>query len=900
MLHLLYTPPRRVPQALADRVKSELERMEDLQVITKVDTPTKWVNSMVVVEKPSGALRICLDPRDLNKAIQRPHYPLKTLNDILPQLSGAHYFTKLDARSGYWNIKLDEASSYLTTFNTPYGRYRFLRLPFGLKSSQDEFQRKVDECYAGLQGVVAIVDDVLVYGKTRDEHDQNLRAALQRSREKGIKLNDEKLKVGQSEVEYFGHILSKDGVKPDPKKVNAITDMKPPQNRSELETVLGMINYLAKFAPNLSEVTSPMRQLLSKKSEFVWDSAQEESFEKVKDILTRSPGPILAYFDPDKDVVLQVDASKYGLGATLLQDGRPVSYASKSLTPSEVNYAQIEKEMFAILFGCKHFHQYIYGREVLVQTDHKPLVAIMQKSILAAPARLQRMILQLQRYTLRLVHVPGKQIPVADTLSRKYLPDTVPGLSKGIEAQVHMVHENVQFSDRRLNEIRTSTQADPQFQTLSKVILEGWPDLRRNCPKSVQEFWNFRDELSVENGLVMKGQRIVIPPNLRRELLDILHVGHTGVEKTLRRARDILFWPGLTADITNLVLNCTTCLQFRNSNPKEPLQSHEIPSYPWQEVASDLFSWDDKDYVLIVDYYSRYFEVFRLPNTLSATVIAKCKETFARYGIPEKFMSDNGPQYASSEFANFAKQWNFQHITSSPRYPKSNGLAEKTVQTVKRIFSKSKADGHDVNLALLTYRTTPLDIGLSPSQLLMSRRLRSNLPSVIDSLKPINQNVDKVREKLQLSHDKSKVYHDRSAYPLRPLDPGDSVRVQLFDKKWTPAVVTESLGNRSYSVKTSNGTIYRRNRKFLLKTSEAPQPEECAPPQYDVVQPYTNIDFKPTPPKTNIVADTVKPSFPNICVKPVTSSTQNSDSAFKQPYVTRSGRTVKPKIIQSM
>ena len=212
----------------------------------------------------------------------------------------------------------------------------------------------------------------------------------------------------------------------------------------------------------------------------------------------------------------------------------------------------------------------------------------------------------------------------------------MPELSKGIEAQVHLVHENIQVSDRRLEQIRLSTESDPQFQTLTKYILEGWPESQRDCPSSIREYWNF-NELSIENELVMKGCRIVIPHDLRTELLKVLHVGHTGVEKTPRRARDIVFWPGLTKDITDLILNCNICLEFRNSNPKEPLQTHEIPSYPWQTIASDLFLWDDKDYVLFVDYYSRYFEVFRLTNTHSSTIMSKCKEVFASHGIQWRY-----------------------------------------------------------------------------------------------------------------------------------------------------------------------------------------------------------------------------------------------------------------------
>lgn len=227
-IHPVVHPPRRVPFALHDKLKSEHERMEQTEIITKVSTPTEWVNSLVIVEKPkSGKLHICLDPQDLNRTIMRPHYPMRTLEDVIPLLSGAKFFTKLDARSGYWAIKLCEESSYLTTFNTPLGRYRFFRLPFGLKSSQDEFQRKIDEFFEGLIGIVAIVDDILVFGHTQEEHDNNLRAILERAREKGVKLNEDKLEVGVFKLEYFDHIVTSEGLKPDPAKVTAVQDMQP-------------------------------------------------------------------------------------------------------------------------------------------------------------------------------------------------------------------------------------------------------------------------------------------------------------------------------------------------------------------------------------------------------------------------------------------------------------------------------------------------------------------------------------------------------------------------------------------------------------------------------------------------------------------------------------------------
>ena len=274
---------------------------------------------------------------------------MKTLDDILPKLSGAKNFTKLDARSGYWAIKLSEKSSFLTTFNTAFGRFRYRRLPFGLKLSQDEFQRKIDETLEGLHGVCAIVDDILVYDKTRGEHDKNLREVLKRCLEKGIKFNEDKLEVAVTEMQYFGYFFTSSGLKPDPSKVSAIVNMEPPKNKAELETLLGMVNYLSKFAPNLLQVTSPMRQQLTKNAEFTWVQIQNDAFEKVKCVLTQTP--VLAYFDPDKLVTIQSDASKFGLGSTLMQDGKPIAYASKSLTQTEINYSQIEKELLAILFS---------------------------------------------------------------------------------------------------------------------------------------------------------------------------------------------------------------------------------------------------------------------------------------------------------------------------------------------------------------------------------------------------------------------------------------------------------------------------------------------------------------------------------------------------------------------
>jgi hypothetical protein len=378
---------------------------------------------------------------------------MPTLEDALVKIPGAKYFSKLYAKSGYWQMTLSTKASFMTTFNSPFGRYRFLRMPFGLVSAQDEFQRKMDEVFEGVPGVVALVDDLLVTGRTKEEHDRNLKATLERATEKQLKLNPEKLTIGVQEVEYFGHVISAEGVKPDPMKVKAIQEMKPPTDRKELETMLGMVTYLSKFAPHLAETTKPLRDLLKNENEFVWDAQQQSAWESIKSTLASQP--VLTIYDPDKKITLQVDASKHGLGAIIFQDNKPIAYASKSLSKTEENYAQIEKELYAIVFGCERFHQYIYGHHnVLVQSDHKPLETIMKKPLASAPPRLQRMLLRLQKYSIKVVHVPGKQIPVADTLSRKSLPPEPRDATEDLDAQIHSIINNLPVSDQKMDLLR--------------------------------------------------------------------------------------------------------------------------------------------------------------------------------------------------------------------------------------------------------------------------------------------------------------------------------------------------------------------------------------------------------------------------------------------------------------
>ena len=297
----------------------------------------------------------------------------------------------------------------------------------------------------------------------------------------------------------------------------------------------------------MAEMTCPLRQLLTKDAEFVWDTPQQNAFDKIKDVITQEPGPVLAYFDPRKPITIQSDASKHGLGCVLLQDGKPVSFASKSLTPTEVGYAQIEKELYAVLFACKRFHQLVYGKHVTVQTDHRPLVAIAKKGLHACPPRLTCMLLQLSKYDLDVTYVRGKDIPVADTLSRKFLSETYPEITEGLDYQIHAVMSSIPISDRKMDIIRQATKDDAQMQELKQTIPDGWPDNRPDCPKQLTDFWNYRDEIAYMDGILMKGTKVIIPSACRKQMLEKIHECHLGVEKCTHRAREVLFWPNMSS-----------------------------------------------------------------------------------------------------------------------------------------------------------------------------------------------------------------------------------------------------------------------------------------------------------------------------------------------------------------
>jgi hypothetical protein len=787
--------PRKAPIQLREKIQEELKRMVELDVIRPVQEPTDWVSSITYVTKADGSIRICLDPKDVNMALKRGQHHTPTIEELTHKFSGATVFSKLDAKSGYWAVPLDAESQLITTFNSPFGRFCFKRLPFGLKTSQDVFQRVMDEILEGLPGVVSIADDITVFGSNEQEHDHHMHLLMARAKESGLVFNPSKCSLKAPEITFFGNIYSRNGVKPDPEKVQSILKLNEPTNKQELQTFLGMITYLAAYIPHLSDCTNDLRKLLKKDTEFQWHSEHQQAFDKLKQIIKSANA--LQYFDPRKPTIIQVDASLYALGAALVQDNKVIAYASKSLTDAETRYANNERELLACVFGAEKFHTYVFGAPFVIESDHQPLEMISKKSLSAAPARLQRMLLRLQRYDYSIRYRPGREMVLADSLSR--LPTSIESPEISLNVQVCFI----QFSNQKLQEIKESTQADIILHRLKEFIFEGFPEKQRDLPTDLKPYWSFRDELSVENGIILKGEQIIIPASLQRSYLEAVHTGHQGITRCQQRAKAAIYWPGINNEIEDMIRKCEPCQKYQASQSKEPLENvaSELPSIPWHTISTDLFSLDGKTYLIIADYYTKYPLVEELPTLSSRTVTEKTRKIFAMFGIPNTIISDNGPQFIGKEYQELIRKHSITHITSSPHHSQSHGFIERMVRTMKTLFHKSDQDE-----ALMSYRATPLGPNRpSPAQLMFNRKIQTNLPAYVRSH---DQQKDPARAEI-----------NHNNIPTLPeLNIDQPIFYQDVAKRtWSHGVITgKGPEPRSYTIQCSDtGRALRRNRVLI-------------------------------------------------------------------------------------
>ena len=544
--------PRKVPVHLQDAFHEEVERLVKIDVLEKVTEPTEWVNSFVIIEKVidssnahspnhviKKSIRLCIDPKDLNEALEREPYYSRTIDELISMFAGAKVFTIVDMDKGYWQVVLHPESRKLTCMAFDIGRYQFKRLPMGSKVASDIFQRMLDSVYIGLPGVTGIADDMVIFGRNEEEHDRNLILFLETTRKNGLVLNKRKLQFKKQEVSFFSHRWNSTGIFPDPKKTESILKMQFPPDKETMHSFLGLVNFLNRYTPKLAELCSPLRKLILKDSHYSPGDPEHAAFNAIKTEFKKKI--ILPYFDRNKETILQTYASKKGFGAVILQEEQPIYYASRALTSAEKNYQNLEREAQAAVWGMEKFHYFLYGRKFILQTDQKHLVSIFRKHMIDVSPRIQRITIRAWQYDFVPQHIPGRINVIADSLSRVTpLEFQDSNAEKDILAVNFLQYSSIE--ERERDEMLQETNKDKELQSLKHYISTGWPAKRSQIPVFLHPYWNYRDELTIEMGILMKNSKVLIPETLRQKYLIQIHQGHQGIEACRSRAREFVFW----------------------------------------------------------------------------------------------------------------------------------------------------------------------------------------------------------------------------------------------------------------------------------------------------------------------------------------------------------------------
>lgn len=734
---------RRVPFHLRAVVQKEIERLEEADIIERVDGPTPWVSPIVIVPKPHDpeAIRLCVDMRSANKAIKRVRHPTPTIDDIITTVNGATWFTKLDLNEGYHQLEIEEESRSITTFSTHLGLRRYKRLNFGINSAAEIFQDTIRQVLVNIPQVMNISDDILVFGTTKAQHDEALEAVLERLQSSGLTVNKNKCTFAARKLSFFGFEFSEKGMRPDPKKVKMFLEMPEPQNVSEVRSILGMINYCGRFIPNLSTLTQPLRALTVKESKWEWGEKQTQAFETLKKELSNSKDRANVYFDTTKPTHLIVDAGPEGLGAILSQPNKEspgiIACASRSLSDTEKRYSQIEKEMLAITWAVEHFKIYLFGSEFKILSDHKPLINIINNTNSKTSTRLERLLLRLQGYSFNIEHTPGASNP-SDFLSRHPEPYRAIHNEEDLDIIVNRITDtSIPIAITR-DMVAQETNKDECLQKLKTAIYATSNDTLWKQPE-LKPYAQIKYELAVtSDGIIIRGNRIVIPKTIQEQVINLAHKGHQGITKTKRLLRDKVWFPNIDSLVEKKVGKCIPCQATTKKSTREPIQSTPLPQYPWQKLSLDFLGpLPNKKYIMvIIDDYSRFPIINIIRSTSSEEVNQTLNRVFTLFGIPEEIKSDNGPPFNSEKFSVYWKNRGCHHRKITPLWPEANGTAERFMKTLEKTIRTAIIERRqwetEVEELLQNYRATPHSTTLkSPASTMFANRpFRIGIPEI--------------------------------------------------------------------------------------------------------------------------------------------------------------------------
>lgn len=702
---------------------------------------------------------------------------------------------------------------------------------FGISCAPELFQKTMEQVLSGCEGCFNFIDDVIVFGADKNEHDQRLMIVRKTLKENEVTLNEDKCIYGVNELKFLGHILSASGITPDSDKLEAIRTFREPATGEEVRSFLGLVNYVGKFIPDLATLTDPLRLLTKQKQKFIWNCEQQEAFDKLKEHMLNPT--TLGYFDVDDRTQLIADASPVGLGAVLLQVNehgpRVISYASKSLSDAEKRYCQTEKEALALVWATERFHFYLYGRSFELITDHKPLEIIFGPKSKPC-ARIERWVMRLQSYKAKVIYRPGKS-NIADPLSRLAISSKCESQSfdELAEHYVNWVVSNATPVAIKLTEIEQHSAVDETLKAVKLGIDENtWSE--KTLPFKI-----FTTELCFAGSILLRGTRIIIPEVLRNRTLDLAHEGHPGITLMKQRLRAKVWWPKMDAHVEAYVKKCRGCMLVAAPAAPEPMRRRELPSEPWQHIAIDYLGPlpSGHSLLVVVDYYSRYVEIEIMTKTDSTETIKRLSTIFARFGLPVSITADNGRQFVSDEFRNYCETHNIQLVSTTPYWPQMNGEVERQNRSILKRLVISQTNNTDwrneLNKYLLMYRSTPHSTTQkTPAQMMFGRNIRDQIPNIHQPREIDEETADIDKEKKE----KERAYADvRRNAKESSIGKGDNVLVKRMIKtnklssNFEPGTykVLERKGGEVIVAAEESGKQYRRHVSHLQKICEGAQ-----------------------------------------------------------------------------
>lgn len=731
---------RRIPFHMRVKVENKIKQLLELDVIEKVEGPTSWISPVCAVPKENGDVRITVDMRSANTAIKSTHYPIPTLDELLTKFNACTKFSKIDLLHGYHQILLHKDSRYITAFITHEGIYQYKRLVQGVNTAFSEYQHRIGQLFLNEPLIENIADDILIGGCDKQQHDRNLRRCFEILRKNGLTVNPKKCVFDVSEVQFFGHIIGSEGVKPKPGIVDAIKSFTKPSSTKEVSSFLGLVQYLGSYINNLATATAPLRNLLKKDVKWKWTELEQNCFDKLKRMV--SSDLCVAHFKPDLETILITDAGPIGVGAILAQkqiDGKikAISYGSRALSKQEQKYSQTEREALAVVWACEKYHLFLYGKKFTIYSDHQPLKVIYSPKGKPSP-RILRWGLRMQSYEFEVDYIPGYKNP-ADILSIK--PFEKP--SKESEKTEQYINSLIAYAAPKaipLSEIITESQSDEVLKKVIESLISHEWDL---SDQELLPYYRVKEELAEKSGILLRGSSIVIPSSLRSRTLSLAHESHQGIVRTKALLREKTWWPGMNNQIEELIKNCVACLSVSKPNV-EPMGHNTSPlKSPWEKVHIDLCGpFPGGIYLFgIIDSCSRWPELYITKSTNSISLTNLMLQCFACHGFPIKIITDNAPNLISVDVRNFCNMYGIKHKKSTAYHPQGNAEIERLYRSTSKFIKALTAEGrrweHELYNFLLTYRNTPhTTTGISPARLLMSRDLRDKIPQYVECKNP--------------------------------------------------------------------------------------------------------------------------------------------------------------------